>query len=57
LALAQVFLGLKKFEEKSFSRVDDVTNIDCLTTILFLDKELYLGAKLHNKSFHVNIYV
>jgi hypothetical protein len=22
-----------------------------------LDKELYLGAKPHNKSFHVNIYV
>lgn len=57
MALAQVFLGPKKFEEKSFSKVDDVTNIDCLTTILFLDKELYLGAKPHNKSFHVNIYV
>jgi len=40
LALARVFLSPKKFEEKLFSRVDDVTNVDCLTTILFLDKEL-----------------
>jgi hypothetical protein len=32
LTLAQVFIGSKKFEEKLFSRADDVINVNCLTT-------------------------
>ena len=49
LALAQVFLGPKKFEEKLFSRVNDVTNVNRLTTNSLSNKDLQFGVKSYKK--------
>ena len=54
LTLAQVFIGSKKFEEKLFSRADDVINVNCLTTNSLSNEGLQLGVKSYNRQLYVS---